>query len=110
MSIVRPKNIKIGPYTYEISFKDKKAKISKLLERVGETHFQDLLIWVKPGKHMVERETLMHETLHAIFAISGITNRFTYEEEEEIVASLSPYIMMVILDNPEVLEFLLKDK
>lgn len=106
---MRPKNIKVGPYTYDISFGKKKTELSDNSELIGETNFQNLLIWIKRGKNVIERETLLHEIIHSIFAVSGVSNKFSYDEEELIVSSISPYLFMVLLDNPNTLEFLLKE-
>lgn len=105
----RPKRIKIGPYHYNISFKKKGSKFKDNKENIGETDFQALTMWVKEGKHEMEAETLLHEAFHGIFATSGISARFTFEEEEELIGALSPWVLLTLLDNPEFTQFILKD-
>ncbi len=104
---MRPKKIKVGPYTLDVEFRKKGTPAKKDTEKVGETYFAKLFMWIKKGPHDLESETTLHETLHAIFAAAEIG--LAYKQEEELVCKLSPWLLMTLRDNPELVEYLLKD-
>ena len=57
---MRPATIKVGPFTYVV-------KYDVRMDDLGETLLDDLLINIKKGLvGDVEKETLLHEILHAV--------------------------------------------
>jgi hypothetical protein len=50
--------------------------------------------------------TLVHETLHAIFAEAGLRDLLAPDAEESIVKRVSPILYQVLKDNPRVYTFL----
>lgn len=55
------------------------------------------------------RDTLLHEVLHAVLAISGTRAMVDLEreDEEKIVSGLAPALLHVLRDNPKLAAFLL---
>lgn len=95
-----PEDVRLGPYSFTVGF-EKALNRSSLL---GETHGSDLNILLNPSQHpMVLRETVVHELLHACFAVSSLTHALSDEEEERIVAILSPWLLMLLRDNADML-------
>ncbi len=54
----------------------------------------------------IERETVLHESLHHIWHQSTLDKLFTDEQEEQVVWTLAPWLMQLIHDNPKFVEFL----
>ena len=99
----KPKKIKIGPYTFEVFFRKPKSK------DVGFVSFKKQEISVTPGKLDAMQEVLMHEALHAILWVSGVSAAWDEDEEERLVGALSPYLTTLIKENPEFTNFITKD-
>jgi hypothetical protein len=55
-----------------------------------------------------KRDTLLHETLHAILWLSGMSNEMDGDTEEKYVRYLTPWLLAFLRDNPEALAFLLE--
>lgn len=92
-----PTSIKVGCFIY-------KVQVNADLESIGETNTDRLLIEINPNFPLqILRETLLHECLHAI-----LNDTFVVEskDEEKIVRVVSPGIMQIIMDNPELKAFL----
>lgn len=49
--------------------------------------------------------TLLHETLHAIFAEAGMKDAIDADLEERIIKRISPILRQVLKDNPRVYSF-----
>lgn len=92
-----PTSLKIGCFVYRV-------KLNEDLEDMGLCNSEKLVIEINPNyPHQVQRETLLHECLHALFHDSFVVET---KDEEKIVRTISPKIMQVILDNPELKSFL----
>lgn len=100
-----PKKIKIGYLTHKVVYGHIKSS-KKEDYRLGETHSYKGIIKIAPANKTVEKETLLHEILHAALAVSGQTQFLTAKEEERIVSSLSPYIFQILRDNPILVSYL----
>lgn len=48
-------------------------------------------------------ETLLHECLHAIWAVAAVNNR---DEEEDAVTRIAPLLTALMLDNPDLLRII----
>ena len=48
-------------------------------------------------------ETFLHECLHALWAIAGFCGR---DEEEDFVTRLSPLLLTLFVDNPEIFDLI----
>lgn len=110
--MIHPKKIKIGPFIFTVSFTDaavRKAAAGSEEPVHGLTSFGDQLIAIAPALLAVEREVLLHETLHGICAVSGLKDRLKGTQEEDVVSTLSPYLLDILRENKTVTQFLLED-
>ena len=48
-------------------------------------------------------ETVIHECLHALWAVAGFTSK---DDEEDHVSRLSPLLLMLLADNPQLVDLL----
>lgn len=73
--------------------------------KVDGLYYHDAaLIYVSPSIHPVaQAEILLHEIIHAIWAIRGLPNRL---REEGVCAHLAPALATVIQANPALCEAL----
>ena len=94
-----PKSIKVGAHTYSVLRKSKGQFVG-----VGECDFDNTQIVVRKRlKKSVAKETLLHELVHACLYPSFDDKAIT---TEDFVLALSPVLLQVIEDNPELLEYL----
>lgn len=49
--------------------------------------------------------TLLHEVLHACFAAAGISDTVSSEQEESVANRLSPILMTVLQENPDLVRY-----
>jgi hypothetical protein len=102
-----PKIAKVGPLLYDIVEKKKvgpKTKDGSIYFGFTKHEKQSIAI-NKLLRDGLKRETLLHELLHCCVLQSGL--QCDYDEEERIVASLSPLILQVLRDNEDIVEYLL---
>ena len=79
-----PKKIQIGPFVYSVKCDD--AAKTVLNSDHGETDGARLEIRINPDSaELVQREVLLHESLHAIAAVAGLDHELGEELEEKIV-------------------------
>lgn len=72
-------------------------------ELMGYHSQKELRLYLESGlTDLIEQETLLHEVLHAAFAVAGIV----LPDEEAWVSALSPTLFGVLRNNPELLKYL----
>lgn len=97
-----PKVIYVGPHDYDVQTK-------KHLDLLGETDNSNTAITLKARQSRTSmQDTILHEALHAIVFNSGLfkTLDLDNETEEKLVVTISPWILQLIKDNPELVQFL----
>ena len=104
-------SVKIGAATYTLYIEAKKW--NPLKEKEGASGLTDLHtqeIFVDPTMSLTNiKETVLHECLHAMFADSGVTWPVGgATQEEKIVRILSPRFLQFILDNKELVEWIVE--
>lgn len=57
-------------------------------------------------KPQIKASTLLHESLHAMFEISGLSDKMKAELEEEIIRQIESHLYQFIKDNPEVVRYI----
>lgn len=109
------KSIKVGPFNYRIS-----VSLEELLRNneshgdgnskpFGMTVHAKELITIDPSQSEgMKRDTVLHEVLHACFFCVGLHNVVGFEDEEKIIASLSPMLLYVLRNNPDFVEYLME--
>jgi hypothetical protein len=117
--MVRPTAIKIGPHTYTVYWS--KASWAKYLNKGDDQKYagrtQNLLtrIFINAWSMSLsqQQETLLHETLHACWFVSGWgddeygwPNEDKDQIEEHLIRLNSPILLQVLQDNPVLIEWL----
>jgi len=93
-----PSKIKVGYFDYIV--KENKDLVTDM----GQTKLDKLLIEVDTCyPDQIVKETLLHECLHAVLKDTFI---FNDEVEEKLVTMISPMLMSLIVDNPELKSYL----
>lgn len=98
-----PMKIQVGPLTYQV----KRGPLVDwaLGENFGTCAPQRTEILLASGvSGDFEIETLLHEIAHAINDIAGVGQWLDTDQEERLVRSISPYWLMVLRDNPKLVE------
>lgn len=103
-----PGCVKVGPHHYTVDPDDRASQ----RDARGEAYTDRCAIVYDDRMHQSAlRETLLHETLHAVWAATGLPAvEGANDEEEVIVASLSPLLLGVLRDNPRLVTFLTADE
>ena len=123
----KPRSVRIGPYVFKIVWTERSwnkysAQAYRLVPKDYDHYLASVflrlnVIAVRSAKIpslRVQKETLLHEILHAINVINGWPYSFTFdcpedEMEEKIVSITSPTLFSVLRENPELLEWLTSD-
>ena len=102
-----PSVIYVGAADYDVRLKkDKEMDRGRLL---GETDSENSTIEInKKQSKCSMQNTLLHETLHAIFWTSGYNRNWPMDEEEKVVQALTPWLLAFLQDNPLALAYLLE--
>jgi hypothetical protein len=116
----RPTSVKVGFSVYEIKYLDHDDWPSHDQDAMGVTYSNQCLINIRTededtrrsGAAYHEQEikvTLLHELMHACFHVSNLTDTIkeAKDPEELTCATLSPSLLAVLRDNPEVASYLL---
>ena len=102
-----PKVLHIGAATYDVKPK------GRHFDLLGETDDNNTVIKIRTKNQSIacQRDTLLHEAMHAIFWCSGMKNNegFSSDAEERIIRVLAPWLLALLRDNPDLLAFLLEN-
>lgn len=105
-----PKQIKVGPVVYQVKHSRKAMNAAELQQKdylLGLSEEQGRLISIEPEQPLTGLQSvLLHETLHSIFSVSGMSYKWEHDEEERMVRRLTPFLLSVLKDNPELLAYL----
>ena len=94
-----PSSIRVGPHVYKVTRKPSPDN--------GECDFDGVAINVKPRlRRGKAKEILLHEVLHATTHPS--LNGSGAHTDEEFVTGISPVLLQVLQDNPDLVEYLTK--
>lgn len=98
---VRPSQIRIGPMTWRVCYNSHKLD-AMTCDDEGHHHGScngvSGTIYVRGSDPVdVQRDTLLHEVLHAISATYGIE---WVKDEERMVSRLAPVLLQVLQANP----------
>lgn len=97
-----PKTLFVGAADYEV-------RQVKRLDVLGETNTESTSILIRSGQSpSCQRDTVLHEALHAIVFQSGLHKVFglNHEEEEKLVVTLTPWVLALLRDNPLLVDYL----
>lgn len=100
----RPTQLVVGPLVYSIDYELQEG------EKFGEADHIAATISVRSdlSEYMI-KETLMHELLHCIWFICGVSE-VKKKKEETVVSLLSPWVLMAMSDpiNREFVEYVIQ--
>ena len=98
------KTIQVGPYKYRIVANDRVLALDSLAGRCDPNRLEIHLDRnTAPG---VQRETLLHELIHAVMDLAGLSQELADEAEEMYVRRISPVLLDVLRRNPKLVQFL----
>lgn len=99
------KKVRINGHHYDLAYYDK-SNIRKD-ECYGECQKHRNQILIAPNLNKsVEKETVIHEMLHAIWSEYSLDNFFPEEQEEVLVTTLAKGIHSVLENNPKLMNYL----
>jgi len=96
-----PKKIKVGPYDYTISVEDEDWLHSH--DTYGQCYDIKRRISIVVLDNPCVVETLLHEILHACYAVMDLKEK---EGEETTVTRLATALTMVFRDNPDLVDLI----
>lgn len=97
---MKPETIKIGLHTFEIHF----VVTDLMIDECGRLDLDQLQIYIRDGMpETMEKETLMHEILHAVRKLTA-TELPDEVEEEKVVQVMSHMLCEVFQDNKDFLK------
>ena len=106
----KPTKFKCGCYNWQIYWSQEEAD-----EMYGKTDSSTKVVTIYKCKNdEITRETLLHELLHVVMedkaeAIFNFdSDSKNYDKEENLIRLISPVLMQLIMDNPELFDFLSK--
>lgn len=71
---------------------------------MGSTNLDKGVIAIREGLSEDQTsDTLLHEVLHAVFLATGLNGE---DREEELIERLTPMLLQVIRDNPDLIQTL----
>lgn len=98
-------SIKVGPFEYEVIYSD---DVTHENSTFGSTHNTNQKIFLCPQyKQQKIEQTFIHELMHALMFISGLSYRFDSKKiealpvEEDICRDISILFYQFIEDNPQ---------
>lgn len=111
-----PKTVKIGAavYTFDNSEENWHSRVINghvTIDTWGETDHKLNQVHIRAGQSLSqEQHTVIHEVLHLIWFYSlsdSVMGQVPHEDKEEyMVGALEPFMLMVLRDNPDLLEYL----
>lgn len=114
-----PKALRIGPFIYTVEmieenqlFLEEEKEVDKPTYLLGKTSSHMQKIEIMAGMPFeVERETLFHEILHAIYSgVGGQDDDAPYVGEEKTIQMFSPAIVDVFDRNPELVSYMFGER
>jgi hypothetical protein len=109
--------VRIGPHEYTIYWSDEHWERLRIREDglghlMGRTAHHLGEIYIKPGMSPSQlRDTLLHEIMHCIYSSGlgiNLSNiRHVDDLDEYLVSTVTPWLLGVLRDNPDVLAYLL---
>lgn len=92
-------SIKVGPFTYMVSW------VTGLADE-GTLSTSDLRLLLAAQQDSLRvKEAALHETLHGAIDVTNLRGK-EKDEEEALVAALSPVLFQILRDNPEFVRWL----
>lgn len=105
-----PKVITVGHYKVRVKVSEPEIDARSNESRtdlLGQISMRDGMMVIRPElDHELEADTVLHEILHALFAVSALDGEFTREDEEKVVNHLTPLLIDTLRRNPGLCRYL----
>jgi len=89
--------MKIGPHNVRIISNAESDKKLHSDGEYGNSDPQHLVLHVRSDlPDSVWHETVLHEILHHVWALTPLASRYSSEQEEEVIRALSPYLYQIV--------------
>lgn len=104
-----PRRVVVAPHVMTIQYDDDN-RLKEVDDLNGLCDFDTGRIWIdRKQTPLMERDTVLHEVLHAVLDQTGAKRRFKdidKDFEEELVCELAPRLLQVLRDNPSLVGYL----
>ena len=101
----RPKVLYVEPFAYAL---DARPEWTLQTGNMGNCVTDAQQIIFDAGlTDQAERDTVLHEALHAVWSQTGLQKAFTEEQQEDVIWQLTPRLFALLKDNPDFLVWLL---
>ena len=102
-----PKSVRVGPHDFSVTLAPELSNAGA--SGLCGTDTQEVHVDMKLGP-TVERETVLHELLHAVWGQTFLSRRYPDNagdsEGEGIIDELAPRILALLRDNPRLITYL----
>ncbi len=102
-----PSRVKVGPHVYRV-ISDKGLGERASAAGICGADSQEIRIDSALGR-TVKKETLLHECGHAAWTQTELDRKYSDDDEETVLWSLTPLLLGILRDNPELVRFLLEE-
>lgn len=104
-----PTSIKVGPFRFSVSLDGRRmSEVAVNRQRIGQTDLIHGTIHIEPDMpEQHQRETLLHEVIHAVHYVVNAPEKMT---QEEAVSNTAPMLLDVLQSNPDLVAYLLLER
>lgn len=100
-----PKKIKVGPFEYAVELlHGGQANAENVFGKAN--HNQRKIILADDNSEQQQKNTLLHEVIHAVWRVWGMDFQHEKDTEEQVVTVLANGLHTVMLDNPKLFSYL----
>lgn len=108
-----PSTIAVGPFRYRVSTNKAERREVEAEQRslVNGHSDHDLLVIVVDAELAADvvAETTVHEVLHALTYLAGLSTAWGADKEEDVVRRLAPLLLDTLRRNPDLVAFVMAD-
>ena len=105
-----PKVIHIGPHPYTVVVDEErinKESVEAKTRLLGYCDSERSEMILRPGQSdSQQKDTILHEVLHAITHQTGIQHELGDDDEEKMVVRMTPLLLLVLQSNWDLVEYL----
>lgn len=107
-----PPRLKVGPHWWKVSFVEDLVDSTGSRMLFGEIDNIACVVNLSPSQSFDQaRDTVLHELLHAAFTNTiCFARKKTRPDEEGVIRSVTPFLLDVLRDNPELVQWLQKEE
>ena len=101
-----PKTIKVSPFVFEVVHDPDQLSNSQGDAMIDRNQLKVYINRDRPDGNL--RDDILHELLHAVYGQTPLFSNSDHgaEQEERIIAALSPRILAVLRENPRLVAWL----